>query len=337
MPSSHHPIRFNQPSRRISWLYETYHGHAVQDERAFLDNINRIYYFHSASLYSQRHTLDISQQFTDLCSSIAQHTQPNMTVVNVGGGTGYEYSQLKRFGFNWSRYVYIEPSAVMADCFRQTAARHDATISILPGTLRHHIETVAAIPNKLIVTNSCLHHIVWIEEFLDDLKTALRPGDVLIFSHEPYNPYFGSPLMILNYAWRAMTSDLVLKRLGLLTSCNTATDNARWQRINEALLTEGITRKPIPAIALRRTIDYWVGTKGDWKALRIPPSHNEGFWDPYHLEDYLGSRLKRIYLRTYRHLGDPGDSLVLRSANNWLAGAMPLSGSIFSMALRCMA
>jgi hypothetical protein len=100
------------------------------------------------------------------------------------------------------------------------------------------------------------------------------------------------------------------------------------------LLSQQAIRSSLKPLQIRRIIDYWVGTKGDWKALGVPRDYHEGFWTPGDLQDLLGRDFERVYFKTYRHLGDPGGNRVTGLLNQALQRAFPEAGSVFCLVLK---
>jgi hypothetical protein len=234
----------------------------------------------------------------------------------------------------WEKYFFVEPDAAMAEQFR---SRHDLQqhrVEVLQGRLEDFAEQLRQLPRKLIVFNSCLHHVIWVESVLDIVKSSLQPGDYLLLCHEPNNAYLGSPLMILNYVLRCLTTDMIPRKLGWRRSRDEQARQAGWKLINDELCQREIIRRPMSPLVVRRTIDYGVGVKGDWKALRVPREFDEGHWTPRELVQYMGVKYRTRFLQTYRCLGDPARGGLLQRANGFLDQCFPRSGSVFCMAMQ---
>ncbi|MCA9263630.1 MAG: class I SAM-dependent methyltransferase [Planctomycetales bacterium] len=326
--------RFHAPARRIDWLYERYAGSAAANVREFVRLVNEVYYKHFASHYEERYVSDIEQQYDALFRQFQLHDDDTRTIVNVGGGAGFEYEQFLRNNIGWREYLFIEPDPEMIQLFQN---RHDLTgknVRILPGRLEEHIHEIQQISHKVILFNSCLHHVIWIESVLDIMKASLQPGDLVLFCHEPNNSYLWSPFMVLNYLLRSATTDLIPRRLGLYRSSAESGRQDCWQQVNDELMSRRITTTRLAPIAIRRMIDYGVGLKGDWKSIGVPPEYDEGHWTPRELEGYLGSEFKTVFLRMYRCLGDPGGKRLFSRMNKLCDKLFPRSGSVFCMAIQ---
>lgn len=327
---------FRSAGRRIDWLYSQFGGPNVRNVADFVDAINRVYYRHAAARYGERYTEDIASEFAQMCESDVFPRYDGRVVVNIGGGAGFEYKQLCSNQVNWSEYVFIEPDPRMAEEFCSSSGVRDSRVSVLHGTLGDHAEYIRTIRNKLIVICSCLHHIIWVEDFLDLVKSVMHVGDYLVLAHEPNNMYYGTPLMAGSAFLRAITSDVLLRRFGIGLFAGGRAEARFWVKINQDLLSAGIASREMPPIAIRRTIDYWVGTKGDWKKLGIPKEYNEGFWSAKDLEEYLGPSFRTRFYRTYRRFGDPCGRGWVRHADRLLSRCTPDGGSVFNLLIqRC--
>jgi 2-polyprenyl-3-methyl-5-hydroxy-6-metoxy-1,4-benzoquinol methylase len=326
--------RFHAPTRRIDWLFDQFATSTAGGVREFVRAVNRAYYRHFVDRYEQRHVDDIRRQFRLMMESLILAQRDGLTIVNVGGGIGFEYEQLLANGVGWKNYFFIEPDEEMLETFLSRRQPLEQGVEICRGTFDRFSQQFKHLDNKVIMLNSCLHHLIWIEQFLDDVKNCLNPGDYLLLCHEPNNDYLWSPFMFLNYAMRGVTTDIVPRKLGLWKSHRATHDGQRWKRINHELLELGAIVRPLQPLAIRRIIDYGIGTKGDWKLLNVPRESDEGHWTPKDLARYMGPAYKTVYLSTYRILGDPGSNRLVGYLNKSLERFFRLSGSVFSCALQ---
>ena len=65
----------------------------------------------------------------------------------------------------------------------------DKKISFHNGFFSEIVDEIKEKPNKLLIINSALHHVIWLEEMLDDIKASMRSGDMFILGREPNNNY----------------------------------------------------------------------------------------------------------------------------------------------------
>jgi SAM-dependent methyltransferase len=329
VPTRSVAYRPHAPRRRIDWFYQQYAAPAVADVAEFVRRVNGAYYRHSAHFYDERYVADIVRQYERLCKALGFRGRSDFHVVDIGAGTGFEYEQLLKNQVGWKKYFFLEPDAEMIRQFQAKTDVPQREVKIVQGVFEDFVPQARAYKNKLILMNSCLHHVIDVGGFLDQVKAAMHPGDYFAVCHEPYNPYSWSPLMVAGYLWRAATSDFLLRKLRLRKSPSGHKDQERWRQINQELLSRGVIHKPMPPLAIRRTIDYWVGSKGDWRWLDIPAEFNEGFWSPADLQRHLGPEFQTVYFRTYRHLGDPGKSAIGAMLNRALESLLVSAGSVF--------
>jgi len=321
--------RFHAQTRRIDWLFEQFATSAVGGAREFVKIVNRVYYKHSVHGYVMPFVDDIRHQYRLMINELRLAQRDDLTVVNVGGGSGFEYEQLLANRMRWKRYFFIEPDEEMLALFRSRHRPSDRDVRLCLGTFDQFIDQLKQYENKLIILHSCLHHIIWIEQFLDDVKRCMNVGDYLVLCHEPNNDYLWSPFMFLNYAVRSATTDILPRKLGIWKSSHARNDGQPWTNINDELLDLGAIARPLKPLAIRRIIDYGVGTKGDWKLLNIPRDADEGHWTPVDLAEYLGPSYETVYLNTYRILGYPGTSRLIERLNHNLERFFRFSGSVF--------
>lgn len=324
----------NAQAKRIDWFYRQFGGPASADVRDFVRQVNGVYYKHFTSEYHRRFVEDIEGNLRAICQCPEFAGCGERTFINIGGGTGFEYAQLAANGVGWKEYVFIEPDKEMAGKFVERFSSSVPKPRVIVGDLSGAVRDLQGINNKTFIICSCLHHIVWLEEFLKELDASARPGDCIAFVHEPNNEYCGSAFMWLGYLLRALTTTFLLRKVGVFKTEKNKEDQQRWAVVRTELQQQGITRIPMPVLAIRRTIDYWVGAKGDWKLLGIPAASNEGFWTGEDIKSLLGRNYEVVYESSYRHLGDPSESWACAVGDKFLSQARPRSGSVFNLLLR---
>ena len=182
--------------------------------------MNQSYYKNSIELYQQRYVHDIEEQYSKLFLELDIANKPNLVIVNIGGGSGSEYSQFIKNKISFDQYHYIEPDAFMADKFQKlfNINKSNSNVFIHNKPFDQVSDQISSVPNKIILMNSCFHHFIWVKEFLDLIKSSMHPGDYFVVCHEPNNSYANSLLMYINYFARFIFTDFLLRRLGLRTS-----------------------------------------------------------------------------------------------------------------------
>ncbi len=314
---------------RIDWVYSEYANTSTTSLSNFIGAVNTAYYSASANLYSSRFVKDIHHEYEKMFASINIKIESDKRfVVDIGGGTGFEYELLKKCAIDFKHFKYIEPSKDMMDVFMKSVdADSDYTLSYHNGHFSEVVDQIREEPNKLLIINSALHHIIWIEPMLDDIKSSMKDGDLFILGHEPNNDY--SPvLMTLQKAIRAIFTSVLFKKF-FTESKSSVADADRWNSINQDLLENKHITKKMSPLLIRRIIDYGVGYKKDWETLRVPEEFNEGFWNVEDLSAYLGTEFSLSYFKTYRHLGDSRGNFVLKVINRLLGVVFNRHGTNF--------
>ncbi|MPZ16995.1 MAG: hypothetical protein GEV06_03635 [Luteitalea sp.] len=323
---------FHAGKKRIDWLYETYHGPLVSDPLAFVLEVNNSYYKYWADVYSERHVEDIRREYAHMLASLAgaNGAVGKPVIVDVGGGEGFDYDAFRREFNAWKRFIYIEPNADMNQRFRaRPDVKGQENVEALSGRFEDYADYVRQYDNKIILVSSSLHHMVWIEEFLDAVKSVMRTGDRLMLVHEPRNEYVWSPFMLAGYALRSVVTDFALRRLRRQASPLVQRNNRLWRDVNNDLCERGVTKGPLRPVVIRRIIDYGVGTKGDWRSVGVPSSFDEGHWRLDDVTKYLGPDFTVVYQATYRHFGDCGGNRIIQVCNNLARRVFPRGGSQF--------
>ena len=324
---------FLATQKRIDWLYQKYGNHHAVTKDEFIKQVNIAYYKCSASSYKNRFIKDIETQYTNLIKKLDLKKKDNWLIVDIGAGTGFEYDQISKNGLKYRKYLYIEPDFEMINQFKTNHKEQNDKLSICQGEFKDYCYHLQSKTDKIIIINSCMHHLIELGDFLGELKHSMNQGDILIICHEPNNTYLRSAFYWLNYSIRSLFTNFLLTKLGIIKSKTNAKE--RWDNINKSLTDQEIITQNISPIGIRRIIDYGVNIKGDWASLNVPESHNEGFWTPEDLINYLGKELyETVYFSTYRHFGDSYGNIVLESLNSFSQKVLKRGGSIFSLALK---
>ncbi|MDB2543610.1 class I SAM-dependent methyltransferase [Woeseiaceae bacterium] len=321
--------KINKKLHRIDWIYSEYANVTTTSLSQFITSINDTYYSNSANLYSSRFVSDIHREYENMFNSINIRNKINMPyIVDIGGGTGFEYDLFKRFSLKFHHFKYIEPSKDMMGIFKKSLTKDKIDkLSFHNGHFSDVVDVIKEEPNKLLIINSALHHIIWLEPMLDDIKASMKAGDLFVLGHEPNNNY-SQILMFIQKLIRAVFSTALLKRLPFL-SRSRKNDVNRWNSINEELIKKGNINKKMSPLLIRRIIDYGVGYKNDWMKLNIPKEYNEGFWNAEDLSSYLGSDFNLLYYRTYRHIGDSRGNWVIEAINRLMGKLLKYQGTNF--------
>ena len=183
--------KISKKLRRIDWIYSEYANISNTTLEEFIRAVNTAYYSNSSSLYSSRFVEDICREYEKMFDSINIKSESGKRfVVDIGGGNGFEYKLLKRCSIDFKHFKYIEPNEDMMNVFMQNVGPDsDDKLSFHNGHFSEIVEEIKEEPNKLLIINSTLHHVIWIEPFLDNIKSSMKERDLFVLGHEPNNDY----------------------------------------------------------------------------------------------------------------------------------------------------
>ena len=185
----------------------------------------------------------------------------------------------------------------------------------------------------LIVTNSVLHHLPDIQQFLRRVRALLRPGGIYVAGHEPCREFFEHREL---HAW----TNLYRRWRRVRRLLNPATYRRRLEgRVDEhdpegataaALLRLGLIERPLPPGVIRQLIDIHVPGNDEGLGLGLPGLSRD---------DLLSGELQGCDCRmstSYAHIKDSRASMgpAWRLVDRWLARRYPHAGSNFLLAVR---
>lgn len=310
--------KFNNNLKRIDWFYKSHANVKDFSINEFIKHVNDAYYFHSAKLYSYRYVDDIYDAYSSFRDLLETENYKNQySIINIGAGTGFDFRLLKKLDIQYTSYYFIEPSQDMINEYRNSVSKYDMkNITIKNNHFSELLDELKDKKNKLIFINSVLHHVIYLKNFLDDIKSIMQSDDILVIGHEPNNSY-SKPMFLLNIFFRSIFTSALLKKIPFIKSFlkKESKNKERWKNINNQLLKENVISKKMSPLTIRRIIDYGVGHKNDWKRLKIPNNYNEGFIDADDISRYLGKDYEKIFYQTYRHLGDSNGNYVITNLN----------------------
>jgi len=299
----------------------------VKSAEEFVAKVNEVYYRTWASEYVERHVADIHSEYRRLASQVSDLTSGETTVVNIGGGAGFELELAADLGWRWKDFVLIEPAAAMRASATELAARIDQPVTILAGGVEILEKALAPSQGpRLFWINSAVHHVVWFQAFFEELGHSMRPGDRLLIGHEPRNEFARSPWFL---GLATVSSIRRMRRRLISAGDNNRQDADRWMRTLNALDEAGVTHGKVPPLAVRRIVDYGVGVKRDVGRLGLKSRDDEGFWTLADLRAALTIQTSIEYSSSYRHFGDAGDSAIVHALNRLAKRVAPGSGSQF--------
>ena len=290
---------------RLDYVYENY---AIDKENVstmqFVDLINKYYYKHAAALYT--FPWDLRAFYTDVLNEAG----PGYDIVDIGAGTGFSYDLIRSIGYDYSNYYYVEPSKVMSDRLKND----DSKLIILNNYIEECWEQLRKKKGKKIfIMNSAFHHIIDLNKFSDELRSAMGEDDLFFIPYEPNNGYNNSVLAILYRFMDTLVNpkNIILyaaRKLGILKTLlklksvirkvlgrrdlNVPSHLAMTlsDLVNENIVSRSFTEAMVYAI-----VDY--GVFDNWKKINMPSEYNEGFFTHNNIDEIV--KMQVVYSKTY--------------------------------------
>jgi SAM-dependent methyltransferase len=186
-----------------------------------------------------------------------------------------------------------------------------------------------------------LHHISDLESFFEEIYRVLRPGGIIIISHEPNQEFFRSFKLLFIYRFISLIFNPTQFFIDLFRMLNIFNffikpmeifskkikrHNVIISKINQHLLNENIITHPLTDSQIYNIIDIHSPTAGGLDLSR-------GLDPQKIIEKYLSS-YQTISLKTYNHLFKSSRIHFLKSLNEWLEKKYPLMGSKFQLVVK---
>ncbi len=298
----------------------------------FIGRVSNLYHEAESAYYDRIHPeLDDALEVWQRClRTIAPDLPERIAVLDIGAGTGFASAAVvSAFASRVDRLVCLDPSAAMLE-----KARHRlASGSPVPRFVVGELASLAARPTfDLIVTNSVLHHLPDIQQFLGGVRSLLRPGGIYVAGHEPCREFFEHAEL---HRWTAAYRRW--RRLRRLVTPSTYSRRLVGREpLNDpeaatvvALLKHGLIERPLPPGVVRQLVDIHVPGDGDL-GLGLPGLSRR---------DLLSGALEGFEVRvstSYAHIKDSRSNMgaAWRAIDAWLARRYPFAGSNFLLAVR---
>jgi SAM-dependent methyltransferase len=277
---------------RLKYIVKKYSANKEIQGSEFIRLINDAYYKFVADIYNPRYESTQCTLYTEFFKNIP----PGLDIVDVGAGTGASFRIIKDIDYKFGKYYFIEPSKYMAEQFRAYVSDKEPNLEIFVGPLDKALMDVSK--PKVFIMSAVLRTIVYLDEFLADLKEKMRPQDFLFLPVEPNNEAFSKG------AVSNLISAVHAKTFGTLNRYILGIRNRLMRMLR------GIKR--IPEIGhLEKSLHYLVDNKivtPDfstqhlyaliyyhnyllWRSLEIPTSSNEGFFTPDEIQSALDAKV----------------------------------------------
>jgi len=336
--------------KRIDSIVDEYSNIAARD---FVMALNLVCYKYAAYEYDLTHpdiTHDASLAWKRIIDKLrTEISEPQeYMIVDIGSGTGFVVKQFLEYKLGFYRYVGLEPSSDMIKLAEKqnigqkiSFERLDISKIDEPGHILKTIKT-----NKIITLNSVLHHIVWWEDFLENIKNSLNPGDILVFCHEPNNRFWKNEVLTKNFdriAEKRMRSERLKFFLNPINYCKKifrifglggCAPPSKYMLMNKELKDIGVIKKTMPSQVINAIIDY--GVPLCWKNIPFDKSYDEGFFDVDHLIEKYFKGLEIFIFFTYQYLGISTKDLSSKwkKKEQLLEGMYPRDGAQFCLGIK---
>jgi ubiquinone/menaquinone biosynthesis C-methylase UbiE len=302
---------------------------------SFIALVSNLYHDAESRVYDDRHRelADAAVAWTHCLETVAPALPASVRVLDVGAGTGFASLQVLRvLGQRVERLVCLDPSAAMLAKARTRLAGTRVAPQFVVGDLTALVADRAKF--DLILTNSVLHHVPDVTEFLDRIRALLTDGGIYVAGHEPCREFFAHPeLRRWGAAYRRWRR---LRRLASPAAyrrffAGSPDEPSIVEATNTALLERAVIQRPLPSAAIRRLIDIHVPSSDN----ASPSWAQHGLSRAEMLRDGL-SDCDRVFETSYAHVKDARANMgpMWRAVDRWLRWRFPLLGSNFLLAVR---
>lgn len=317
------------PMKRIDYLFETFvHDKAIGINK-FISQVNDSYYKHAADLYEE-HDDNLEPLYADLFRQIPSGAQ----LIDIGAGTGHTLRIIDKIGYNYSHYYFVEPSQRMSSRAGTTSEK----VTIINEYIENCWERFDAVSNnpRIFMISACLHHIIYLDTFLENIKNRLRPNDIFLVAHEPNSAFHSSITGMVGWLYRfsfyifVRNFARILKRKILGKSRPKPDLGSHLRKAREELVALNIVTPKFSEEMVYAITDYQVSL--NWKNIHIPKRYNEGYLTLSNL--YSKLEMECVFLKTYRHLIATPRTKVGKLLKIILETLFPSSGYFFFVAFK---
>ncbi|MBS1963145.1 MAG: methyltransferase domain-containing protein [Bdellovibrionales bacterium] len=283
---------------RIEFLFEKYSLEKSKGIDAFISAVNSAYYKFAASLYE-----DHQDNLDPIYQSFFSQLEPGYALVDIGGGTGHTYRVVERLGYQYSHYYFIEPAREMSDRLGVQSERLTVINEFIEQCWQM-LSKKTDVPRVFIVS-ACLHHIIYLDAFLTNLKAAMGPRDVFLIAHEPNSAYHRTLVALIRKIYLFSLKNAFLNaaralKYFLIRKPRQAPDLGQHLRsAREELVRNQIVSPEFSETMVYAVTDYQVEL--NWKDISVPSLYRK---DGYLTIERVAEKFLSdpFFLKTYRHL-----------------------------------
>lgn len=254
-------------------------------DRRLVLRINELFHDLEGKEYENVHPEIFEQErvrWEHILTTIMPGLPSPKTTLDVGAGTGFVGSLLRRYLKQGDTMICADISQEMLCCCERTFAHAPEGFAFRAVKMRDEYIDLPDASADLVTLNSVLHHIPDPHVFLAEVIRILKPGGFLMVGHEPNDRFFRSRILtglatFFHHATPKRITAFIAKFLGLYDRIvgPTQESDPRLDRLNGILMREGLTKALLSRQEISALVDVHSPTAG---SLR----RDEGF-NPLHL------------------------------------------------------
>ncbi len=301
------------------------------NDPAFIEAVNLAYHEEEAAAYDGRHPEIFQEEVRrwdrvrEAVAGLKRRLGRPIRLLDIGTGTGFVPRQLAPVLSPEDESVLTDMSPAMLDRCRQALAeaRFPAKTTYVVGAA----SSLEADPVSfdVVTMNSVVHHFPDPAAVFRGVDRALRPGGLVVISHEPNALHFRHPIVgSLDRSLRLLRS-----LRGLLRGADSGSGNPFIDRVNQRLIAAGIVSAPLSAEKIESVVDIHSPTAG--RTVR-----SERGFAPLKLaaESFSGYAVR--LLLTYQHFGKVHleKMKALAPVTSWIERTWPDAGALFLLILQ---
>jgi 2-polyprenyl-3-methyl-5-hydroxy-6-metoxy-1,4-benzoquinol methylase len=245
------------------------------DSQKFISIISNYFHDEESKSYDNSHDEIFSAELLKCLGEVFILLKKNLPgrklkVLDVGAGTGF-LSTLIYDNIEISELHCLEPSSKMLHVLKNKMKQKE--------NIFYHnctIEELEVFDFDLIVSNSVLHHIPNVTDFLNTIDSRLKGGGYYLVSHEPNFEFYSNKARVrLNQKIRLIERIFHRIKHLFITKHETKREKSIENTVNDLLISEGLIDKPLHPFAIRKLIDIHipiVGSSFVWGRDGFSPS-----------------------------------------------------------------
>jgi len=303
---------FSEQRTRGEYLYDNFCLDKSLSVEKFIHDLKTAYYKYDAEVYTTGSMDKLKVNFIDTFNGI--ELDKDLSIVDIGAGTGETYDLVKNTQIDFSKYYFIEPFSAMIDEFPE---KDNIKIQIICDYFDSQFCTNFLQKDdkqKLFIMCGVLRTLHNINDFADVLKENMKKGDKLYMPVEPNNNFFGKYFLILSplIFIQKIISKLSFFFISMICRpSKSLISKGPLDKSVEYLKNNGVVNDKFTVDLLYAVVYY--NNYLCWKHINIPDDYNEGFFTLEQFSNRLDCKIEILNTRTYLY----GASFGLNGVNNF--------------------